>query len=458
MASANRLPLRQAARPSPIGVVIVDADAAQRRSLAGMIDTRGGGRFRATACASAEEAREAMRALPGAIVVADVETIGGPKRLAELDAHTIATSANASLTVAVDAIRAGARDFLPKPIGAKALLERLEQTLQALPPTASSSARPKPAGDDTADFAGFIGRSAAMQSVYASLRRVAASRAPVFLTGESGTGKELAADAIHALDKGDTAPFVALNCSAIPRDLLESEIFGHVRGAFTGATETRAGAAEMADGGTLFLDELAEMDVGLQAKLLRFVQDGVFRRVGSGEATRVDVRIISATNRDTLAEVAAGRLRADLFHRLHVLPVHLPPLRERGDDILLLADTFLERIARREGRAFAGFDPDAARLLTAYAWPGNVRELSNVVHRVVVFGDGGWVTAEMLPAEIRRANSAAAGVALSYAAQERVIIERAVAACDGDVVRAADRLAISPSTIYRKLQTWRTSG
>jgi two-component system repressor protein LuxO len=391
-----------------------------------------------------------MQAEPGAIIIADIDTIGGAAHLTELEARTIATSANGSLATAVAAMRSGARDFLPKPIGAKLLMERLEATLGEARP----EARAKPG---QADFAGFVGRSPQMLAVYDQIRRMAPSRAPVFITGESGTGKELVAEAIHA-HAGTERPFVAINCSAIPKDLMESEIFGHARGAFTGAIDSRAGAAELADGGTLFLDELAEMDMALQAKLLRFVQTGSFRRVGSGEVTRVTVRIVSATNREPLAEIGAGRLRADLFYRLHVLPIHLAPLRERVVDVAPLANAFLARFAAEEGRAFRGFDDDAMRLLEAYSWPGNVRELANVIHRIVVLDDDATITAAMLPASIRSASQSGAAVIPPYATQERIIIERAVSACHGNIAQAAAALEIHPSTIYRKLQAWSPAG
>ncbi len=236
-----------------------------------------------------------------------------------------------------------------------------------------------------------------MRALYDQIRRVAPSRAPVFITGESGTGKEVCAEAIHRCAGETERPFVAINCSAIPKDLMESEIFGHVRGAFTGATENRPGAAELADGGTLFLDEIAEMDLGLQAKLLRFVQSGAVRRVGGSSLKHVDVRFICATNRDPFAEVEAGRFRADLFYRLHVLPMHLAPLRERREDIPRLAEAFLAHYAAEEGRAFRRFDANAAERLTAYDWPGNVRQLQNVIRRIVVLHDGAAVDASMLP-------------------------------------------------------------
>jgi two-component system repressor protein LuxO len=311
---------------------------------------------------------------------------------------------------------------------------------------------------------GFIGASPAMQAVYAQIDRVACSKAPAFITGESGTGKEVCAAAIHArsLAKGE---FVAINCSAIPRELMESEIFGHVKGAFTGAHEDRVGAAELAHGGTLFLDEICEMDLALQAKLLRFVQTGRVRRVGDVHEREVELRFVCATNCDPAEAVAAGRLRGDLFYRLHVLPLHLPPLRERGGDVRLLAQAFLARFAAEERRGFRGFDPEAEAALEAYPWPGNVRELQNVLRRAVVLHDGERLTAEMLalPGAGRCAILSPPLPAASlprphpidpFWRQEQKIIESALAAFGGNTARAAAALEISPSTIYRKRQAW----
>jgi two-component system, repressor protein LuxO len=451
MASVAHLPSQDRVRPHTVSVVVIDADAAHRRSIAGMIAERSHGRFHARPCANSAEASAAVRAEPGAIVIADLDTIGGAAHIVEFAAPTIATSANGSLATAVAAMKCGAKDFLPKPIGAKALMERLEASLGDGRPAIVASK------DEAADFARFIGRSPPMLAVYERIRRMAPSKAPVFITGESGAGKELAAEAIHANSGGAGRPFVAINCSAIPRDLMESEIFGHVRGAFTGAAESRTGAAELADGGTLFLDELAEMDLALQAKLLRFVQTGSFRRVGGNDITQVTARLISATNREPLAEVAAGRLRADLFYRLNVLPLHLPPLRERREDIAPLANAFLARFAAEEGRAFVGIEDDAMELLEAYPWPGNVRELANVIRRIVVLDDGDRITAAMLPPGVRSCGQTGGSVG-SFAAQERAIIEGALAAFQGSIPRAAAALEIHPSTIYRKLQTWPTGG
>ncbi len=459
----------------PVQIVIVDADPVQRRIMAGHASTLAGTVDAPVAFATRAEAIGVLAADRRAVVLADLETIGGAEQLAifsEGATRVIATSARGSLNTAVAAIRAGAVDYLQKPFGAAALIERLESAIRqwnvAPSPSLPSVGTPAKARDaDVREgFEGFVGRSPAMQSVFEQIDRIAPSRAPVFITGESGTGKEVCAEALHARSGRAGKPFVAINCGAIPKDLMESEIFGHLRGAFTGATETRAGAAEMADGGTLFLDEIGEMDLALQTKLLRFIQSGTVQRVGEASVRRVDVRIVSATNRDPFAEIAAGRFREDLFYRLHVLPIHMPPLRERGEDILLLADAFLARYAAEEGRSFRGFAADAAERLVRHPWPGNVRELQNAIRRTVVLNHGGEIAAAMLPATIRgtagpgRMDEAASpprpgtGSIMPFWEQERSIIESAVGAFAGNIARAAAALEISPSTIYRKRQAW----
>ena len=455
----------------PVGVFVVDADAGQRRLLAGLIAERTGGRFAAVTCASYEEAVAAAATRRDAILIADLATIGGPERVpdfARAGSTLIVTSDTGSLSTAVAAVKAGAIDFLPKPIGARALIERLDAAVAGWQPARPEPAPPPPAQPmapqpvaDGGDFAGFIGRSPAMLAVYDKIRRMAPSRAPVFLTGESGTGKELAAEAIHAYAGAAERPFVAINCSAIPRELMESEIFGHVRGAFTGATEHRAGAAELADGGTLFLDEIGEMDLRLQAKLLRFVQSGTLRRVGGTEQKRVNVRIVSATNRDPLEAVEAGRFRADLFYRLHVLPIELPPLRQRRDDIPLLAAHFLAVHGAEEGRDPVTLDRAALAALAAHDWPGNVRELASVIRRMVVLGSDAAIPGAV-PAARRKpalaADPPSAAAVEPYWRQERRIIETALAACGGNIAQAAAALELSPSTLYRKRQSWLERG
>ena len=388
-------------------------------------------------------------------------------RAAGVQGPIIATSATGSVTAAVEAIRAGVNDFVVKPFQPKEFARRMLARIREYE-SARVALAEIPAHETDASFEGFIGASATMKDVYAQIERVASSKAPVFVTGESGTGKEVCAEALHMRSRNHSGPFIALNCGAIPKELMESEIFGHVKGAFTSAHEDRAGAAELANGGTLFLDEICEMDFALQAKLLRFIQTGTFRRVGGAKEMKVNVRFVCATNRDPKEEVATGRFREDLFYRLHVLPMHLPCLRERGGDILLLARTFLARFAEEEGRHFQGFDADAEAALTAYRWPGNVRQLQNVIRRVVVLHDGEFVTGAMLDLPVGASHEAARDTGPlprqpspsidPYWMQEQRIIEEALAAFDGNAQKAAAALEIAPSTIYRKMQSWSQEG
>jgi two-component system repressor protein LuxO len=367
-------------------------------------------------------------------------------------------------------MRAGADDVVLKPLRAEDVVERLLQgePVRIERRRASREDDRPTTTTSTADFCGFLGRSPAMRALYDRIQRVSPSTAPVFITGESGTGKDLCARAVHARSPRHAGPFVALNCSAIPRELMESEVFGHARGAFTGAVAERAGAAESADGGTLFLDEIGEMDLALQAKLLRFLQDGKVRRIGEGHERQVDVRIVCATNRDPAEEVRAGRLREDLFYRLHVLELHMPALRERGDDVMLLAETFLARFAGEERRPMPRIGPDAARVLQIRTWRGNVRELQNLMRRIVVLADGpnvpihlaieGAGAEEMARFGSNTTNvvplSAEAGAVEPLALTERRAIERAIASFGGNIAAAAAALELSPSTLYRKRLAW----
>jgi DNA-binding NtrC family response regulator len=386
-----------------------------------------------------------------------------------LPTEVIVITANGSINTAVEAMREGAADFLVKPFPA----ERLRVTLRnALERSKLRAAVESLQGSDHGRYGDFIGGSLAMQAVYRIIESAAASKASVFITGESGTGKELCAEALHRRSPRRSGPFVALNCAALPRELIESEVFGHVKGAFTGATADREGAAKRAHTGTLFLDEICEMDLSLQSKLLRFLQTGAVQRVGSDRSDVVDIRVVCATNRDPAEEVKAGRFREDLFYRLQVIPVELPPLREREDDVLLLARHFLERFGREENRHFTGLAPEVEAVLRRHTWPGNVRELQNLVRNVVVLNPGGLVTANMLPASLAKAApstasapAAASAPPVAEAAQirplwqvERETIEAAIRTCEGNVPRAAALLEISPSTIYRKLQAWNESG
>lgn len=387
-----------------------------------------------------------------------------------LPTEVIVITADGSINVAVEAMREGAFDFIVKPFSA----ERLRVTLR----NALERSRLRAVVDSFSEEMGrgrcgdFIGTSVAMQAVYRVIDSAAASKANVFITGESGTGKELCAEALHRKSPRHNGPFIALNCAAFPRDLIESEIFGHVRGAFTGAIADRDGAAKRADGGTLFLDEICEMDMAMQAKLLRFIQSGTIQRVGSDRVESVDIRVISATNRDPMAEIRVGRFREDLFYRLRVIPVDLPPLREREDDVMLLARHFLADYSSEEHKSFEGFSPEVETLFRTYSWPGNVRELQNVVRNVVVLGPGGRVVPSMLPANLTSLAARPAAMApiteiVPAGASTRAIrplwrlereaIMEAIKACNGNIPRAAALLEVSPSTIYRKLQAWNGS-
>jgi len=389
----------------------------------------------------------------------------------EFPTVVVVITGHSSVDVAVDVMRIGAADFLEKPVTAS----RLQTTVRNL----LEQSRLQHLLDDYQStferkrYHGFIGYSLPMQAVYRIIDAAAPSKATVFITGESGTGKEVCAEAIHAQGTRTRQPFIALNCAAIPHDLMESEIFGHIKGAFTGASAERKGAASLADGGTLFLDEIGEMDLDLQTKLLRFVQTGSFQKVGDSKQEKVDVRFICATNRDPLEDVAAGRFREDLYYRLHVVPLHLPPLRERGDDIMEISRHFLVTYAQEEGKKFTAFAPEVEVIFRCYNWPGNVRQLQNVIRNIVVLHDEKLVSLVHLPPPL---NTSLNEPEISHLAQpkyltettdndeyepikplariERETIERAIKICDGNIPKAAALLEVSPSTIYRKKQGW----
>ncbi|HAS8526248.1 sigma-54 dependent transcriptional regulator [Vibrio vulnificus] len=414
----------------------------------------------------------------------------------------IIATAHGSVDIAVSLMNKGAEDFLEKPIKAdrlktsiavhlkRAKLEHLVENMQ------SRFDRPR--------YHGFIGACLPMQAVYKIIDSVAPTTASVFINGESGTGKEVCAEAIHKQSLRKDQPFIAINCGAIPRDLMESEIFGHLKGAFTGATTDRKGAAMLANGGTLFLDELCEMELEMQKKLLRFLQTGTFTPLGGSKEIKVDVRIICATNRDPLKEVEEGRFREDLYYRVHVVPIEMPPLRERGNDIVELANHFLKTYAKEDGKKFNSISKEAQSILKKYNWPGNVRQLQNIIRNIVVLNDDNQLDMEHLPAQLTTKPQTVkepaklstppqpvqAGiqemrnghVALNHHSLEtqtskanplahnafhhsdgsirpmwqieREAIQNAIAFCDGNVISAAVMLELSPSTVYRKKQAW----
>ena len=385
-------------------------------------------------------------------------------RSRHMPASVVVITAHGSVALAVEAMRQGAFDFIIKPFPRDRLLVTVRNALERERLTRTVDVIERDFARDR--FQGFVGASVPMLSVYRAIESAAPSRASIFITGESGTGKELCAQAVHALSPRRAKPLIAINCAAIPRDLMESEIFGHVKGAFTGATADREGAAKLADGGTLFLDELGEMDLQLQSKLLRFVQSGTFQKVGGTKQEKVDVRFICATNRDPMKAVESGQLREDLFYRLHVVPIHLPPLREREGDAALIAKFLLPEISAEEGKDFVSLGHDAESAISAHDWPGNVRQLENILRQAVVLHDGTELTAAMLrlSAAVRSPTQEVAAQAAPSGAEhngirplwevERDTIEAAITATKGNIGEAARALGINASTIYRKRQSW----
>jgi two-component system, repressor protein LuxO len=384
--------------------------------------------------------------------------------------HVIVITANGSINKAVEAMRAGAHEFLVKPFDELRFLSSIDNALnapKAQAPRPRSIARQTPAPSEGA----FIGSSQAMGRVQEKIGSVAQSMATVFITGESGTGKELCALAVHKQSPRNNGPFIALNCGAIPAELLESEVFGHMKGSFTGAISDKIGAAAAADGGTLFLDEVCEMLPALQTKLLRFLQTSSVQPVGANRPHKVNVRIICATNRDPAEAVRLGQFREDLYYRLYVIPIHMPPLRDRGDDVIEIAEAALHRFAQEEGRRFTALSDEVRHLFQDLPWPGNVRQLLNVIRNVAVLYDGDKVQRHMLPEDLATQtpidqplqSSANLGHVAStldgllgrpLAEVEREIIEATIEMYEGSVPRAARVLDVSPSTIYRKLETW----
>ncbi len=378
-----------------------------------------------------------------------------------LDIPVVLMSAHADVDTALEALAKGATDYLAKPFRADEVRFRLRKAIEQQALTAQVARLEEAVGEAFGD-SGIIARSEPMQRVFRTIRKVADYRTTVLLTGESGTGKELVAKALHFNSVRKDAPYVAVNCGAIPANLLESELFGHVRGAFTDATRTRRGLFEEADGGTLFLDEIGELPSALQVKLLRVLQEGEIRRVGDTRPLSVDVRVVAATVRDLPAEVKAGTFREDLYYRLNVLPIHLPPLRERGGDIALLVDHFIERFNRRLGTGLEGIEPQAMKMLVQHAWPGNVRELENTIERAMVLCDGRRIGEEDLPDRIRqnqdRIRMTLQSGELSIKKTTRIIeeelIRRALTKTGGNRTRAAEFLEISHRALLYKIKDY----
>jgi DNA-binding NtrC family response regulator len=442
-----------------VRLLVVDDEAPLRRVLVELLRASG---HDVEEAASGRLALEALRTKPRDLVLLDLhmedgsglETLPEIRRLPEAPAVIVLTG-RADVHTAVEAMKAGAADFLQKPADATMLEAAIVRALRL---RGVSRERDRLRADMNALRAGpILGASRAMERVREAVARVAAApRTTVLILGESGVGKELVAREIHARSARADGPFVALNCAAIAPELLEAELFGYEGGAFTGAVARgRDGLYAAAEGGTLFLDEVGELAPALQAKFLRVLQEKTYRRVGATADTVADVRILAATNRDLEAEVAAGHFREDLYYRLNVLSISVPPLRERRDDVALLAEHMRARFAAELGLDSPGFEAEALEQLRAHAWPGNVRELKNTVERALLHAREGYITANDLGLVAGDGTlSAGALEGLTLEAAERVLIERALERCGGNRSQAARELGVNRVTLYKKLRAW----
>ncbi len=442
-------------------VIVVDDDRPTRRVVQILLERLG---LESCAFEGAEDALELLRSESVALILTDLRMprMNGIEFMRELrlldeDVPVIVMTAFGTVESAVEAMKLGAVDFLAKPFDVDALEMLIRRSLESRRHRVENrywreQRDPSPALED------LIGCAPPMRAIFDLIRKVAPTRSAVLITGETGTGKELVARAIHKLSPRKDELFVALNCSAIPSELLESKLFGHVKGAFSGAESDRTGKIPTADRGTLFLDEIGDMDQRLQAKLLRVLQDGVVEPVGGNRRVPVDVRIVSSTNRDLEAAIGRGEFREDLFYRLNVMRFELPPLRERREDVPMLAAAFLGEFGREMGKGELRLSDRAAAALEHYAWPGNVRELRNLMERAAVLAEGGCIgreeVAAMLPAAAEVPDEVPLELAPAVAETERKAILRALAVADGNKLEAARLLGIGERTLWSKLKKY----
>lgn len=441
-------------------ILIVDDDAGHRTMLNALLSEWG---------ARTEEAESGAKAValskdrPYDLILMDVQMAGmtGIEALKEIKAYNPAIpilimTAYSNVENAVEAIKAGAYDYLPKPLEFDEFRLTLDRALDHAGLRQENQMLREQLGK-AFDTVGIIGTSAPMRKVLETLAMVAPSEATVLIYGESGTGKEQFAKAIHANGQHKKGPFVAVNCAALSENLLESELFGHEKGAFTGADRRREGLFAQANKGTIFLDEIGEISPAMQVKLLRVIQEREFQRVGGDQKVRVDVRIIAATNKDLQEEVKAGRFRQDLFFRLNVVTLTIPPLRDRMEDVPLLAAFFLERFAARNNKAVKGFTPGSMNRMMRYSWPGNVRELENAVERSIVLLVGEYVTERELPPSVAgdSTDEPASGLralsGLSLEDAEKIVIAETMKDCGGNKTEAAKRLGVTRKTLLAKM-------
>jgi DNA-binding NtrC family response regulator len=440
-------------------VLIVEDDPPTRTGLAELVQAWG---FYTDEAADGEEALRKVTTFRPAIIVSDLvmPRMGGRELLKSLrdqlsDITFILLTAQGTVESAVEAIKEGAYDYLSKPVDPNRLRILLQKSMERQS-TLREVRTLRRQLRDSGSFGRIIGNSAGIRSVYRIIEQAAPTQASVLISGESGTGKELIAQTIHELSPRATFPFVAINCAAIPETLLESEIFGHEKGAFTGAHDRRTGVFELAHRGTLFLDEIAEMQPATQVKLLRVLQERTFRRLGGRQEQSVDVRVIAATNVDPLEASRTGKLREDLFYRLNVFNIELPALRERKEDVPLLVQSFLNEFNRVNGKNVRALEQDAMYILENYPWPGNIRELRNVIERATILAEGDFIEVKHLPAmlvargeESLPTLTLAPGTTVDEA--ERKLIILTLEHCRNNKTKAAEILGISLKTLHNKL-------
>ena len=387
-------------------ILIVEDETIIRSALRRLLERN---QYQVSEAGSVQEARERYSIPSFDLVISDLRLPGAPgTELIALAGTTpvLIMTSYASLRSAVDSMKLGAIDYIAKPFDHDEMLQAVARILrerrpvQAAENPAVQAAGARAEQGAGSDEIGIIGRCAAMQDLFGKIRKVAPTDSTVLIQGESGTGKELVARALHNLSRRAKAPLISVNCAAIPETLIESELFGHEKGAFTGATAGRAGLVEAADGGTLFLDEIGELPLEAQARLLRVLQEGEIRRVGSVQSQKVDVRLIAATHRDLKSLARSGQFREDLYYRLHVIALHLPALREREDDVLEIAQVFLQRQCTRLGREELQFSAEALQGIRHYSWPGNVRELENAIERAVILCEGNSIPLDLLGIDV----------------------------------------------------------
>jgi DNA-binding NtrC family response regulator len=434
-------------------VLVVDDERNIRLMLEQMLGLAG---FEVDCVASGEEALEhvARRDLDAVLLDVRLPGIDGLETLRRIrrsgsDVAVVMMSGHGTIETAVRAVREGAHDFLEKPLGRDVTLLTLANALRMRALTRENARLRAETGQGE-----LLGDAPSMRALRDRIAQVAPTDAFVLVQGESGTGKELVARALHRASRRAESSFLAVNCAAIPDDLIESELFGHTRGAFTGATTARAGVFEAASGGTLFLDEIGDMPLPMQAKLLRVLETGELTRVGSNTMVRVDVRVIAATHRDLQRATAEGEFRGDLYHRLNVVPLRVPPLREHAEDVPVLARTFLERVVLRQQLGPRSFTQGALQVLGRHAWPGNVRELRNLVERLAILNTAERIEAEAVQAELAQEGDVLPASPTSLreivAECERRAIESAVRGAGGNVAEAARRLGLERAHLYKK--------